>query len=366
MGLAEILEQLPLLDHHAHPLLRWEVACDSPYSAAFTEGYDPQVESHHARHALYFLRSQKDMAELLDCAPSEVEARRLELGQEPLAELCFRAAGVEALLLDDGLMPGQVVDLDWHRRYTPTYRVLRVEWLAESLMGEAKDFQDFRDRFRAGLETEAVAYKSIAAYRSGLEVKETPADEAQAAYRRTRGRIVEKPLIDFLFHETLQVARSNGRPLQIHTGFGDPDLDLRLANPLHLRAAIEAYPKVPFVLLHAGYPFVRETGFLASVYPNAHADFGLTVPFLSVSGMVAVLSELLELTPFTKLLYSSDASRVPDLFYLGALWGRRCLATVLESCLAQGELSANQAERYAAWILAENARGLYRISGPHS
>ena len=59
-------------------------------------------------------------------------------------------------------------------------------------------------------------------------------------------------------------------PVQIHTGFGDADLDLREANPLHLRPLLESgrYANVPFVLLHASYPYVRELGYLAAIYAN--------------------------------------------------------------------------------------------------
>ena len=56
--------------------------------------------------------------------------------------------------------------------------------------------------------------------------------------------------------------------MQIHTGFGDKDLDLRLSSPLHLRRVLEdpAFAALKLVLLHASYPFCREAGYLANVY----------------------------------------------------------------------------------------------------
>lgn len=52
--------------------------------------------------------------------------------------------------------------------------------------------------------------------------------------------------------------------------FGDRDLDLRLANPLHLRTLLEdkRFSKCRIVLLHASYPFSKEASYLASVYPQ--------------------------------------------------------------------------------------------------
>ena len=50
--------------------------------------------------------------------------------------------------------------------------------------------------------------------------------------------------------------------------FGDKDLQLELANPLHLRAILEdpLFAESRIVLLHGSYPFMREASYLASVY----------------------------------------------------------------------------------------------------
>ena len=134
---------------------------------------------------------------------------------------------------------------------------------------------------------------------------------------------------------------------------------MRLSNPLHLRPILETRPEAPVVLLHAGYPFVRETGYLASVYPKVHVDFGLAVPFLSVGGMRRVVRGLLELAPITKIMYSSDAHIIPELFYLGAKWGRTLLSEVLDEAVHDSDLSAAEADRAAEAILAGNARRVY-------
>ncbi|KAL6987312.1 glutamine synthetase [Sarracenia purpurea var. burkii] len=85
--------------------------------------------------------------------------------------------------------------------------------------------------------------------------------------------------------------------------FGDNDLDLRLSNPLHLRAVLEdkRFSKCRIVLLHAAYPFSKEASYLASVYSQVYLDFGLAVPKLSVHGMISAVKELLELAPIKKV-----------------------------------------------------------------
>jgi len=115
------------------------------------------------------------------------------------------------------------------------------------------------------------------------------------------------------------------------------------------------------VLLHASYPYVREAGFLASVYPQVYVDMGLAIPLLSISGMRAVTRQLLELSPLSKVLYSSDAHFLPELFYLASRWGRKVLSDLLEGAVTDGDLTSGEAEQAGQRILSENSRELYRL-----
>ncbi|MFP5212143.1 MAG: amidohydrolase family protein [Acidobacteriota bacterium] len=366
------LRDYPAIDHHAHNLLRPEDADSNPYAAAFTEATDGEAIKRHARHTLFFRRSLRDVAGLLECEPTEeaILTRRRELGFDRLASICFEAANLSEVFLDDGFLPDRVVTWEDHRRFVPVRRILRLEYLAETLMEEAKGFEDFLERFSACLDPPpagVIGLKSIAAYRSGLAIESISHEAARSSFEAMRlrpsGRLMEKPLIDFLLARALDLAARYRLPVQFHTGLGDPDMDLRLGNPLHLRPILEngRWRNVPIVLLHAGYPFVRETGYLAAVYPQVHADFGLAVPFLSVSGMRAVLRDLLALTPSTKILFSSDAHLIPELFYLGAKWGRAILGDVLDEAVRDSDLTVREAEEAAERILARNAVELYRI-----
>ncbi|MEQ8757280.1 MAG: amidohydrolase family protein [Coleofasciculus sp. G1-WW12-02] len=66
--------------------------------------------------------------------------------------------------------------------------------------------------------------------------------------------------MDFLITQALEIATKYQLPIQFHTGFGDPDLDLRLSNHLYLRSLLEdkRFENVPIVLLHAAYPYLKE------------------------------------------------------------------------------------------------------------
>ena len=161
----------------------------------------------------------------------------------------------------------------------------------------------------------------------------------------------------------LDIAERQELPIQFHTGLGDNDLDMRYANPLHLRPWFESsrYKHVPFVLLHASYPYVRELGYLASLYSNVWMDVGLAIPFATID-IPAVWRQALSLTPFSKILFSTDAYSIPEIFWLAARWGRWGLGTVLDEAITLGALSYDEANEAAEQILYKNASRLYQVA----
>ena len=150
--------------------------------------------------------------------------------------------------------------------------------------------------------------------------------------------------------------------MQFHTGLGDSDLDLLSAYPLHMRPLFESshYKHVPFVLLHAGYPYVRELGYLASIYSNVWMDVGLAIPLATVD-IPSVWRQALSLTPTSKILFSTDAYSIPDIYWLAARWGRWGLAQVLEELIALGAFTHDEALEAAHQILHGNAEALYDL-----
>ena len=360
--LLEDLWSVPAVDQHAHNINRPELA--PGYNAAFTQSLCSTVWQRDTPHGMFFRRSQKRLARLFGCDPTAeaVRAVREAMTIEELTERCLRSANLASLVLDDGLSPENLLPWQWHQAFVPTYRLIRIEHLAQELFASHRDFAGFEEAFRAALEgcgPEVVGFKCIAAYRGGLDVPDYSREDAKDDYPRARGqRISTSPFYSYLIQAALETASLEGLPVQFHTGFGDTDLDLERSNPLLLLPLIRRY-SCPFVLLHAGYPYFREVGYLASVYSNVYTDFGLSVPYLSVAGMRATVSGLLELAPLNKVMYSSDASLIPELFYLGAVHGREVLADVLTESWKNGDLSTSEAEQAGRGILAENAGALY-------
>jgi uncharacterized protein len=223
---------LPAVDQHAHNLLKPEASTRYPFAGAFTEGYDPEIVNHHARHTLCYHRSLRDIATILDCEPVEtaVLAKRERLGLERLTELCFRASNLEAVFLDDGFLPGEILPVEWHRQFVPAKRLLRLETFAQDLIAQEEVFETFLDRFLAAIDPPppgVVGFKSIAAYRTGLAIEFVTKQVAASrfyAVKKDAGaragtplRLADKPLIDFLLLQALAVAAVYRLPVQFHT-----------------------------------------------------------------------------------------------------------------------------------------------------
>jgi uncharacterized protein len=113
------------------------------------------------------------------------------------------------------------------------------------------------------------------------------------------------------------------------------------------------------VFLHC-YPYHREAAYLAAVFPNVYFDVGQALNYTG-PGAGRVLTEAMELAPFTKQLYSSDAFALAELHYLGALLFRRSLAAILGDWVRRDECSAAEADRIAELLCRANAHRIYTL-----
>jgi predicted TIM-barrel fold metal-dependent hydrolase len=210
---------------------------------------------------------------------------------------------------------------------------------------------------------DAVAVKSIAAYRHGLDLdpaRPTPAETVRAAgeWLAAPSARLDHPV---LLRQLLWAAVDLGLPIQLHTGFGDPDLTLHRADPSLLTPFVRAVEPAGarLVLLHC-HPYHRQAAWLAQAFPHVHCDLGLT---LSYAGPAAtrILGEFLELAPFGKVLFSTDAYGLPELFLTGAAAFRHALGALLAAWTDEGACNEADAARTAAMLASGNARRLYGL-----
>ncbi|NUW38988.1 amidohydrolase family protein [Nonomuraea rhodomycinica] len=425
--LTEFIDELPLVDHHVHGATAHDLSrrafeeliteSDRPVPAWMTT-FDSQLGHAILRHCAPELGLDPH------ASPEEYLARRARLGADEVNRRLLGASGVEHYLLETGYRGEEILGPGGMAEVTgvPVDEVVRLEQVAEQVAASGCGAGAFARRFAEALwerTRTARGLKTVVAYRHGLDFdpsrpsaaevteaagrwlgeRETaPSDEppegieggtrdgtetgadggsgrrpdrrlglvqdaapATAAEPGRRGWRLTDPV---LLRHLIWTGLDRGLPLQFHTGFGDPDVDLRRADPLLLRGLIErAEPTgVPIMLLHC-YPYVRNAGHLAHAYPAVHLDVGLGVTHTGARA-AALVGQSLEVAPFAKLLFSSDAWGPAELHHLGARLWRRALARVLGWFVAEGEWSAGQAARVAAMVGAGNARRVYELTAP--
>lgn len=347
--LDEHLRSMRLVDHHVHGTFT-EPGDRAAFAAALNEASGSPLADLDLPVGVAVRRW---CAPLLGLEPhasaDDYWAARSAAPYDEVVALFLREAGIERWVVDTGLTPDRVASPE------PMSEVLRLEVLLESVLDE----DDVPGAFRARLDAAApsiVGTKTIAAYRSGLDIDwSRPTDTAVAEHARASGPRVDHPLlISFVVHEAL----SRGLPLQVHTGLGDRDLDLRRADPLHLLPLLRM-TGTPVMLLHC-YPYHRQAGYLAQAFDHVHFDVGLAINHLGARS-VELVGEAMELAPFAKQLYSSDAYGLPELHYLGSLLWRRAMSVVLGAWISRGDWSLDDATRVADLIGSGNARRVYGL-----
>lgn len=372
------LARLELFDHHCHGVVAHDLdrqafeALISESSRPAPEGctrFDTQVGFGIRRHCAPLLGLEPF------ATPDEYLGRRAELGALEVNRRLLRATGIGTLGIESGHAPQTITDPAGTAELAgaDVVEIVRLERIAEEVAdrfraggaGPAGYFEAVVAEIDARLET-AVGVKSIAAYRIGLDFDPARPSERELgeSVERWFARIGEdRPRLDdeVLIRALLWHAIDRGTAIQLHIGYGDDDLDLHRCNPLLLTGLLRATAETGarFMLLHC-YPFHREAGYLADVFPHVYCDVGLAINYTG-SRSEAVIAESLELAPFHKLLFSTDAFGAAELYLLGTVLFRRGLAAALSRFMAIDAWPESEALRVADLIGHRNARRAYRL-----
>ncbi|MGH3457762.1 amidohydrolase family protein [Aeromicrobium sp.] len=375
MSVAEHVQSLGLVDHHVHGAWRTDGDEDRLANALAEASAAPVRRPTDAWDSQVGFAVRRWCSEILDLPrhsdPGDYWARRAELGEAEVRGRFLAAAGVETWLVDTGFATGELLTPAEQAAASgaDAHEVVRLETLAEALVAEPEGADDFAARFAgrlASLAPGVVAAKSVLAYRSGFDhdlsrPMESDVDTAAVRWREAVGdtspRLTDVTLIAHAMHVALEL----GLPLQVHTGLGDSDLRLDRANPVLLTDFLRATESagVPVLLLHC-FPYEREAGYLAQAFEHVHLDVGLAVNHLGVRSCELVARSL-ELAPFGKVLYSSDACGPPELHFLGARLWRTALTQALDEWVARDDWSIDDACRVASMIGRDNALRVYGL-----
>ena len=375
MAIADELVEIPLVDQHCHPVVLADPT-RAQFELMLSEAHEARPEGVTEFDTQVGLAVRRWSAPVLGLPPhadpDEYLGRRSSLGPEECSRRLLRTCGTSDLLVDTGLVMPGMCSLEELRRLSRArvHEVIRLETVAETLaageVGAAEFGTALTDELARHAEG-AVGFKTVAAYRVGLDLPPTPPSDAEVRRaadhwlgrcRRTGRYRLDEPI---LVAHAVWSCLPFGLPVQVHTGFGDPDLTLHRADPSLLTPLLRALPAEapPIVLLHC-YPYHRQAASLAAVFPKVALDLSLAVNHVGARA-AAVVAETLELAPFASVLYGSDGIGLAELHHLGAVLFRRALRQVLEEWVTDDALTAADASRCARMIAGDNARRIYDL-----
>ncbi|WP_410660754.1 amidohydrolase family protein [Amycolatopsis sp. lyj-112] len=375
-GILPFVAETRLVDHHCHGVVTGDLG-RIEFEQMLTEADTVSPLGTTLFDSLIGLAVRARCAPVLGLyphTPAEVYlARRAELGATEVNRRFLRATGTVEFLLDGGFLPvaltttGEFASLSGAR----VRDIVRLEQVAESVVRSATA-AGFASAFAEELAkraTTAVGFKSIAAYRVGLDLAGERPSEGEVAEAAGRWlarieagepvRLADEVLHRFLIWTGIDLAL----PIQFHVGYGDSDVDLHRCDPLLLTGLLRATRSrgVPILLLH-NYPFHRNAAYLAQVFEHVFVDVGLATHNAGHRAP-AIIAETMEIAPFGKLLFSTDAFGLAELYHLGTGLFRQGLSDFLRAGLAADVLSEVDARRIVALVGHRNAERVYGLEG---
>jgi predicted TIM-barrel fold metal-dependent hydrolase len=303
----------------------------------------------------------------------------------------FEDVNLDTLLIDTGYpseyFTGYSVRVEDFKKLVRNriHPIFRIDNTVFRCLSEAKSFEEASEALAREIDNAvekegAVGLKTIVAYLTGLEIRRVSDRDAGDAYNllvskvkggASAGDVVTertreaKTALDWFVFLSAKKCAELEVPLQIHTGIGDaPLLNLRLAEPTLLYHLIgdEELKRCKFVLVHAGYPFAEEVGFLVNTYPNVYVDLSEMTAFTSI-GVKDKILRLLEMAPTNKIMYGSDGYNIPELFWIAAVETKKALSEGLSTLVESYSIDQEWARQVAQQVLHDNAVRIYRLGG---
>jgi uncharacterized protein len=384
------LTDIPVVDNHVHP---WRASTrrleaeELAGSVAFSDGVatsvrQPFLPADALAPSLRLFRDTNlgshyllaQLAQFLNVAQdwTAVTAARNTAAEANYAgwtTRLFQDVGLDTLCVDEGGATPRIA-LDELGAIAPVrlLRVARSDNFIRDLLPDGDDwptfFRRYQEQLDAAIREGAIAFKSVIAYRSGLDVEPVSESAARRDFEthRSASEREQKVFRDFLLCHTLDVARERGIWLHIHAAVGDPDIVYERANPARLYPLLhsERFRTNRVVLIHGGWPWVGEAAAMVAILPNVYLDISEGALY----GMPNVrqrIMEALEACPYAKILYGADGA-LPEALWIGAKRFKQVLARVLADLSDEGFCSLAQARDAARMILHDNAARMYGLT----
>lgn len=356
-------------DDHAHP---FSLQADRLDLSAMTLDVTPGVAANRRRaesgpSRLMVEAMRRRLAGLLGCQPEDVEEVRNALAMADWAGyvgMLFSDANVAEMLLDGG---PDSLDASQYEAVSgvATRTLFRIESVIDPMLDQDADAEEIlralETAIAAAAQAGAAGLKTVIAYRTGLAVNPDVTLE-QAQYSTTENlplRRRAKDLRDLALLRILDQAGQLGLSLQVHTGFGDSDLVLTDSEPILLdellRSPVGSAARV--VLIHGGFPWHEQIGYLASVRPLVWAEYSLA-NLMSPATTADRLLRIVDLAPTDRIVLGSDGHGQPETHWFAICVLRDAWHKVRQELA--GIVGPSWLDQVEDRIFGSNARELYR------
>jgi len=397
------IEKIPMFDHHAHPGFADDPDVDAmaaPPGSASLRQRDTNPELVAAAKALWGYPYNDLSAEhtqwLVEKKAEVKKQRGNQYFSDILDKLNIEQGVANRAMMADYLDPKRFVwvffadSFMWpfdNRRetarnpdeqvYIPLQEKMLHRWMAqEGLRQLPPNFSDYLTFVSRTLEDNqkkgAIAEKFEVAYLRPTRFSDPTRDEAEDIYQRfvvggIPSQAEYRTFQDYIFRYLVLEGGRLHLPVHIHSAVGIGDyFNLSESNILNLENILRdpRYANTIFVMIHGGYPYDRQSIWLAAV-KNVYLDTSETEILLYPSEFKKMLKQWLETFP-DKITFGTDcfpynqALGAEESYWLGVESSRTALAAALAEMISEKEITEAQALQLAHQYLHDNAVGIYQ------
>jgi hypothetical protein len=240
--------------------------------------------------------------------------------------------------------------------------------LCELLGRDLKNLDDYLDALDTTIDAwrdhNVVGLKTAVAYTSGLGIGSPSPREARSAFGR-KDRMTaadERVVCNTGLRHAFAACGRNDLPVVIHTGFqiwGHSTLEQ--SNPMLLHNVLidERFEDVTFVLLHGGNPYVGETTYLATMFPNVNIDF-TWISWMSPARFKPALAEWIAVVPHDRFCWGSDSATPETICGIDGIT-REAIADVLEEMVSDRIIDERYAMTFIEYLYQKTPRRLFDL-----
>ena len=167
------------------------------------------------------------------------------------------------------------------------------------------------------------------------------------------------PLDDYLGVYMIRQAEKYNMNVIFHVGiFAWNYNSVKNNHASSLEWLIKTFPKVNFVILHAGYPFFDEAILLSKYYPNVYIN--MTWDHIIERGKsIEVMKSYIEMLPTNKIHLFGGDYIYPQQIYGNVIFTKENLYFAFSELIKKGTLSEDQAKKVAYDWLYANPKAFY-------